>query len=263
MKRTTLHLLSTMAFVASEWAFNMNCHAFTPEKLAPLPEDSYENVINLPSNVFQAWPAGTTVTLSQIKTYGEDKCFTSSPISDAIFARMRGKSFKNNCTTPRSALRYLKVVHYNSHGEPQLGEIVCNKLIANDLLSIFRKLFQARYPIERMVLVDEYNAIDTRSMEANNTSCFNFRLIKGTSKASKHGKGLAIDINPLYNPHVKQDKHGKLLVEPSCALPYADRKKPFRYKITKEDLCYKEFVKHGFRWGGAWKSSKDYQHFEK
>lgn len=176
---------------------------------------------------------------------------------------MRGKSFKTNCTTPRSSLRYLKVLHYNGNGEPQLGEMVCNVRIANDLLSIFRNLFKARYPIERMVLIDEYDADDSRSMQANNTSCFNFRLIKGTTKTSKHGRGLAVDINPLFNPHVKSDKHGKVSANPSHGLPYADRKKVFKYKITKEDLCYKEFAKHGFRWGGAWKNSQDYQHFEK
>lgn len=216
-----------------------------------------------PFSVFKTWHAGVSVSSSTVKAYGEDRCFTSSPITDEVFKRMEGKSFKKNSTLQRSNLRYLKVLHYNANGEPQLGELVCHKSVADDLLSIFRALYHAHYPIERMVLIDEYNADDTRSMEANNTTCFNFRQIKGRSKLSKHSQGLAVDINPLYNPHVKRDAHGKMIVNPPKAIPYANRSKAFRYRITKSDLSYKEFIKHGFRWGGAWRSSQDYQHFEK
>jgi len=82
-------------------------------------------------------------------------------------------------------------------------------------------------------------------------------------KLSNHSKGLAIDINPLYNPYVKTNKNGKIIISPEKGKKYADRKQSFPYKIDKNDLCYKEFIKHGFIWGGAWKSLKDYQHFEK
>ena len=44
---------------------------------------------------------------------------------------------------------------------------------------------------------------------------------------------------------------------------YADRSKTFKYKITQGDLCYRLFKQHGFRWGGEWKTMKDYQHFER
>ena len=175
---------------------------------------------------------------------------------------MKGKSYKDNCTIPLSELRYLRVLHYDFDGNVCQGELVCNKLISNDLLEIFEALFNARYPIERMVLIDEYDADDERSMTANNTSCFNFRTVAGTNKLSAHSRGMAIDINPLYNPYVRQVR-GKTVVSPSAARPYADRSKAFPHKIDRNDLCYKLFVAHGFRWGGAWRSSKDYQHFEK
>ena len=67
----------------------------------------------------------------------------------------------------------------------------------------------------------------------------------------------------LYNPYVKTNKNGKIIISPEKGKKYADRKQSFPYKIDKNDLCYKEFIKHGFIWGGAWKSLKDYQHFEK
>ena len=114
-----------------------------------------------------------------------------------------------------------------------------------------------------MVLIDNYNAQDDPSMEANNSSCFNFRFIAGTTTLSNHSMGMAIDINPLYNPYVKQRTNGTLYVSPGSGRPYADRNRQCDYKIDHNDLCYKLFKQHGFTWGGDWTSLKDYQHFEK
>ena len=188
--------------------------------------------------------------------------FCQQEITDSIFACIEGKSFKENCTTPRRDLRYLKVLHYNKEGEELEGELICHKDIADDLLAIFRELHRAKYPIERMVLIDEYDADDEASMRANNTSAFNFRPASGMRRLSKHSTGMAIDINPLYNPLVKH-REGRTKVYPSTATPYIDRTQDFPYKIVKGDLCYRLFKQHGFSWGGDWRRSKDYQHFEK
>jgi hypothetical protein len=80
-------------------------------------------------------------------------------------------------------------------------------------------------------------------------------------KISKHGMGLAVDINTLYNPYITT-VNGRRTVEPVNAEPYTDRDANFDYKIEKGDLCYELFTAHGFKWGGEWKNSKDYQHFE-
>ncbi len=178
-----------------------------------------------------------------------------------IFLRIKGKSYKNNCTVPVDDLRYIHVLHKDKKGVVKEGEMICNKYIAEDLLEIFEKLYDASYPIERMELVDEYDADDEASMEANNSSSFNFRFISNTKKVSKHGLGMAVDINTLYNPYVKVT-NGKTILEPVTAGDYVDRKKSFDYKIEKGDLAYKLFTQHGFEWGGNWNSLKDYQHFE-
>ncbi|MBQ8710570.1 MAG: M15 family metallopeptidase [Bacteroidaceae bacterium] len=210
------------------------------------------------------WTPAAVVSDEAAKAYSLDSCFKAYPINDAIFARMQGKSFKQNCTMPRASLRYLRVLHRNTEGKTQLGEIVCNQSIANDLLDIFRKLYEAGYKIERITLIDDYNADDETSMRANNTSCFNFRVVSGTTKLSKHSQGLAIDINPLYNPYIHLN-NGK--VEPATGKPYAYNRANLRNVkvpiIDTKDLCYRLFIQHGFRWGGAWKTVKDYQHFEK
>lgn len=211
-----------------------------------------------------------------------DAQWTMERIPDDVFRRMEGKSFGKGCTVKREELRYLRLMHWDKDGRTQMGEMVCNKAIAKDVVEIFKALYEAGYRIERMRLIDDYDADDERSMAANNTSCFNFRMMTGSrTRVSKHGLGMAIDINPLYNPYVK----GKT-VSPKGGRAYAwnrdkistakasaaNRDKgsnatPDKSKvemvIRKGDACYREFVKRGFRWGGAWTRLKDYQHFEK
>ena len=191
----------------------------------------------------------------------EDSQFYITEITDELFAKMQGKSYKDNCTVPRENLRYIHVLHKDLNGEIKEGEMVVNKFIAEDVLEILKELYKADYPIEKIRLIDEYDASDEMSMRDNNSSSFNFRYISYTTTVSKHGKGLAVDINTLYNPYVKM-VNGSLSVEPATAVEYTDRNKDFICKIDHNDLCYKLFTEHGFEWGGDWESAKDYQHFE-
>lgn len=162
-------------------------------------------------------------------------------------------------------LRYLTVLYYDFDGNVQEGELICNAYIAEDLKEIFYELYRNEYRIESIRLIDDYNGDDTASMEANNTSCFNYRVVDGTTSLSKHALGCAIDINPFYNPYIVFDKsgNGQDYISPKGSEIYADRSKDFAYKIDENDLCYKLFKEHGFTWGGNWNSCKDYQHFQK
>ena len=160
-------------------------------------------------------------------------------------------------------LRYIHILHYNFEGVSTEGELICNAAIASDLLDIFYELYRNEYQLEKVRLIDEYAGDDTASMEDNNTSCFNYRVVEGTTSLSKHALGLALDINPFYNPYVTYEKDGSTRISPADAAPYADRNVNFPYKIDENDLCYKLFIEHGFIWGGNWNSSKDYQHFQK
>lgn len=206
----------------------------------------------------------TTFTFWLCCTLGaQGQIFTSQAIPDSVWTTMQGKSWHDNPYISRSDLRYLRISHYDLEGRIHVGELVCNKLIADKLITIFRELYKAHYPIQQMRLPDNYDASDERQMRANNTSCFCYRNVSGSKSLSKHARGLAIDINPLYNPYVRYSKKdGSQIVEPATAKKYADRKADFPYKITRSDLCYKLFIQHGFTWGGAWRTLKDYQHFE-
>lgn len=212
--------------------------------------------------VFEQWRAGETVTLAQVEQYGINKCFAEEPISDTIFARMYGKSYKAQCTIPRSELRYIRVLHITENGEIRLGEMVANKAISEDLVAIFKELFVAEYPIEKMVLVDNYNADDNASMRDNNSSAFNYREIPTGGRLSAHSRGMAVDINPLYNPYVKQ-LSDRVIIAPIEGSEYVERSGAFSYKIEDDDICCRLFKQYGFEWGGDYKTIKDYQHFEK
>ncbi len=211
----------------------------------------------------RAWRAGQVVSDAAVAAYGADSCFVALDIDDGTFARMRGRSYKEGCPVARADLRYLRLLHRTLGGQTQLGELVCHKDIAPDLVAIFRRLYAARYPIERMVLIDEYGGDDERSMADNNTSCFNHRNVPGTATLSKHSRGRAIDVNPRYNPYVRTGRGGARLVSPANGRPYASRAAAFDYKISRGDLLCRLFAERGFAWGGDWRRSKDYQHFEK
>ena len=190
-----------------------------------------------------------------------DKSFYAAEINEKIFSRIDGKSYKKNCPLPLDELRYLHVLHKNLNGETSEGELICNVKIARPLTEIFQKLYDENYPIEKIRLIDEYDADDELSMRDNNSSCFNFRYVSFTNRISLHGYGLAVDINPRYNPYIKT-VDGKKIIAPDNSADFEDREKIFPYKIEANDLCCKLFAAHGFLWGGdCWDDEKDYQHF--
>lgn len=205
---------------------------------------------------------GCVVPENVIGTVGAGAFFSNQAVPDTIFALMQGRSYKEDCTVPRTDLRYLLILHRNLEGQAVVGELVVNRQIASDVLQIMQQLFRESYPIERVRLIDYYDADDERSMMANNTSCFCWRTVSGSTTVSRHALGMAVDINPLYNPYHRV-RNGREVVQPASGRPYLDRKAEFPYKITEGDVCYRLFIAHGFKWGGAWTSLKDYQHFEK
>lgn len=196
-------------------------------------------------------------------TYRDDFYYES--LNDTIKAQITGVSYPADDSTAAisyDTLRYVSVRYYNFHDVPQTGELICHKAIAQDLVEIFYELYEAHYPIEKITLIDAYGGDDELSMQDNNTSCFNYRD-RPSGSLSNHAYGLAIDLNPLYNPYVAKGADGSLTIAPAGGEDYVDREQPFEHKIDEEDLAYRLFTEHGFTWGGDWNSLKDYQHFEK
>jgi len=193
-----------------------------------------------------------------VSELGADNFFYTEEISDETFARMWTKSFKENCTVPREDLRYIRCLHRNLDGDIKVGELVMNVKVANRVCEIFRKLYDASYPIESMLLVDDFEADDELSIMHDNTSSFNFRTVDNTDQISDHAYGLAIDINPYYNVYYIPSEN---YVFPPDGWAYLNRDADFPYKVAEGDLCFNLFMEAGFSWGGWFTYNTDYQHF--
>lgn len=213
--------------------------------------------------------AGTVLSPEQIDADNLDSYFMSWDIEqgDNLYARINGKSFRENDYVPLSSLCYLKLVHYNFDGQIQVGELVVSKDIREDIFAIFKELFAQQYQIESMYLIDNYwtgdpDTTDTASIEENNTSAFCYREVTGGGHLSNHAYGKAIDLNPQQNPYVSYSS-GSPKWSHSNANDYIQRDTGLPHVITHDDLAYKLFKEHGFDWGGDWNNPKDYQHFDK
>lgn len=196
------------------------------------------------------------------KVYKEG--FNSAMLPEYIKEKMIGVSYRDNPDISLEDLRYVRIIHYDFQGQIQEGELVVNQKIAYAVMRAFYQLYKWEYPIESVRLVDDYEGDDEQSMEANNSSAFNYRTVEGRTELSKHALGMAVDINPKMNPYVRKDEYF-----PKNATEYLERDPEkctgqHRDKmIHKNDMAYKIFKRNGFSWGGDWTDSKDYQHFER
>ena len=212
----------------------------------------------------EAVPEPTQTPAPQAERVSLNDDFYYVPLDDATRARITGLSYPkddSDAAVNYGDLRYIHLLHVDFEGNVREGELIVNKKVAKEVMEIFYELYQAKYPLTSVVLVDEFGeaADDNLSMAANNTSAFNYRVVAGSKTLSLHSYGLAVDVNPLLNPYVKSDGS----ISPESGAEYADRTRDFAGKIDHDDLCYQLFTEHGWSWGGDWKNSKDYQHFSK
>ena len=172
-------------------------------------------------------------------------------------ATMTGLSWRPGCPVGLDDLRLVRARHWGFDGKPRTGRLVVHRDVARDVATVLRRLFEARFPIRRMVPVDAYGASDFRSIEADNTSAFNCRPVEGTSRWSEHAYGRAIDLNPIENPYV----YANGTSSHRASGPYLDRSR-YRPGVAVEGgVVVRAFDAVGWSWGGRWSGSRDYQHF--
>ncbi len=186
---------------------------------------------------------------------------------DPVYQRINGKSYCQNPDIGLDELTYFKMLHYNFDGEIQVGELIMNSALKEDVLEIFQELFEHQYQIQSMYLVDNYwtgdgITSDSASIDQNNTSAFNYRQSTASAELSNHAFGRAIDINPLQNPYIWYNEDGTP-DEYYRDEKYIDRSLDDPHIIDHDDLCCRLFLERGFTWGGDWVNPIDYQHFEK
>ena len=245
----------------------------SPEVIAEevIPEEETESMtegpVAAPTINVGELPAGTEVSVNHIYFSKLEQYFQGYEIPNEVLERINGKSYQPDGQVALGELRYLKVLHYDFNNKIKVGELIVATELMKDYLDIFQKLFEGKYQIYSMHLVDNYwtgdaDESDSASIDVNNTSAFNYRMATGSNTLSKHAFGRAIDINPQQNPYVSYAS-GSAKWYHDNATDYIDRETGAAHMITENDLCYQLFTEYGFEWGGHWDTIKDYQHFEK
>jgi len=184
--------------------------------------------------------------------------FTSEPLPDHIIRQITGVTFHETTPFGYDHLAYLTVTHVNFDGESVLGHLIVAAAIAYETLDIFREIYEGGFPIHSIKLIDYFGASDYLSMAANNSHAFNFRYIAGTNVVSRHGFGMAIDINPVQNPYIRGET-----IWPAAGAAYLDRTYVRPGMVVPGDVVYNAFVSRGWTWGGHWSLPRDYHHFER
>ncbi|HEX7699548.1 MAG TPA: M15 family metallopeptidase [Kofleriaceae bacterium] len=173
-----------------------------------------------------------------------------------VCARITNASWHDDPRCPRfDELAYLAIPHVTFDGAIAIGELIVAAAIAERTIELFRRLYMLGFPIRQMKLVDDYAADDERSMSADNTSAFNFRVVAGTNVLSQHARGLAIDINPVENPWRKPDR-----LVPSEGEAFADRRVIRPGMFVRPGPVVAAIDELGWEWGGDWRHASDDHH---
>jgi poly-gamma-glutamate synthesis protein (capsule biosynthesis protein) len=187
------------------------------------------------------------------------RAFTSAilPISDEIRARIANKSWReDDARCPRlSDLAYLRVDHVTFDRTVSRGELIVAAVLAARTCDLFRRLFELGFPIRQLRLVDDFDASDDASMDADNSSAFNFRVVAGTTVLSQHALGRAIDINPVENPWRRPDR-----ILPPAGEAFADRAIIRPGMIVRPGPVVAAVDEQGWEWGGDWRHAFDDHH---
>jgi hypothetical protein len=173
-----------------------------------------------------------------------------------VTARDLPHSYRAGCPVGPSQLRLLRLSYWGFDGKQRVGSLVVRDRVAAEVVVVFGKLYAERFPIRRLRKVDAYRGSDDASMAADNTSGFNCRFVSGTRRWSQHAYGEAIDVNPVENPYVQTTR-----VSPPAGRRFLDRSRARRGMAVEGGLLVRAFEAVGWKWGGRWSGSRDYQHF--
>ena len=180
--------------------------------------------------------------------------FTSSV--DAVSTERLGATWRPGCPVGPDALRLVTIPYATFEGVAATGELIVAAEVVEEVVAAFRELYDARFPIRKMITMEAYGGDDERAGEEDNTSGFNCRNVLGTDRWSQHSYGLAVDINPLENPYLVSGE-----IRPPAGADYLDRTDVRPGMIVEGDLVFRAFTSRGFEWGGFFVSTPDYQHF--
>lgn len=186
------------------------------------------------------------------------KGFASRIASPAPAAVIRRSTWAPGCPVAAEDLAWVRLTFWGFDDQRHTGELLVNAAAAADLVTVFRTLYDARFPIEQMRITTKADQVAEPTGDGNDTGAFNCRPVRGATVFSQHAYGLAVDVNPFQNPYTKGD-----LVLPELAGAYTDRSWERPGMIEPDDVVVRAFASIGWTWGGSWRSLKDLQHFSR
>ncbi len=193
-----------------------------PDTLAPLPGDAFASVIE--------------------------------KVPPEVLAR---STWAPGCPVAADDLAYVQLTFWGFDDQRHTGELLLNRSVADDVVGVFRTLYEERFPFEELRVTQRSELDAHPTGDGNNTESFVCRPATGsTTTFSQHAYGLAIDLDPFQNPYTNGD-----LVLPELASSYLDRDDVRPGMITPDGVVVRAFDSIGWTWGGTWSSLKDYQHF--
>lgn len=183
---------------------------------------------------------------------------TIDEIPDDVAARMVPTTWRDGCPVPMGDLRYLRMSYVDFDGVARVGEMIVHHDVAEDVVTVFRTIFAARFPIRQMRLMDDFGGDVHNGLAADNTYSFNCRRQLGNDQRwSEHAYGRAIDINPRENPYW----HPAVgFVSPPSGADYVERS-PATGLIEDDSVVVRAFADVGWKWGGDWTTVLDWMHF--
>ncbi|MCA9572616.1 MAG: M15 family metallopeptidase [Myxococcales bacterium] len=185
--------------------------------------------------------------------------FTSSvrPLNDAERTAMTGVTWRPGCPVPLDDLVRVEVSHHDFEGGVRQGALVVRADTADAIVAALAAAFAEGFPIERMEPIVAFGGSDDASMDANNTSAFNCRAVTGGTRYSEHSYGHAVDVNPAQNPYISSS--GRTVL-PAAAADFVDREDHRPGMLFADSALVASLVGAGWGWGGAWSSTRDFQH---
>jgi D-alanyl-D-alanine carboxypeptidase len=182
--------------------------------------------------------------------------YASRLVSPAPGAVVDRSTWEPGCPVDRDELAWLRVVFLGFDDERHTGEVLVNAAVADDVDLVFRRLWQARFPMEQVLIVRTIDEEAPPTGDGNGTGGFVCRATTGGSSFSQHAYGLAVDVNTFQNPY----RSGEVVL-PERASSYLDRGRVRPGMITPDGPVVAAFAEIGWEWGGAWRTLEDYQHF--
>lgn len=152
-------------------------------------------------------------------------------------------------------LKLIKVLYVSTDGKMHSGQVLTNNKIAGIVQQMFQFMLHEKFPIAHAIPIVKYHWNDDLSMQANNTYSFCYRNVS----YSKHARGLAIDINPCFNPVIWKKGYEYRTNKPIGA-HYDPR---VAGTFTASNPVVIKFEELGMRWGHNFTRNYDNHHFER